>query len=201
VREATQLAPVAIVWPIRSFAALPPSSFTADAPLRNELAGLVRLCLDYQVGLHLIDEADVWRSAIENRQVVLGKAKYSHVLLPSTLVLHARTLVKLREASAAGVTVLRLGQAPKWQQTETRLEPARLDWCLAAEPGEAVKRLPRLVELGPDGADLRCTAWQHAGKATRFLMNLREKPAPVTVDRKSFVLAPGELRVLGQGTP
>jgi len=201
VRDATQIAPVAVVWPIRSFAALPPSGFTADSPLRNELAGLVQRCLDRQIGLHLVDEADVWRSAIEDRQMVLGKAKYSHVILPSCLVLHARTLVKLREASGAGVTVLRAGQAPKWQQMETRLEPARLDWCPAAEPGEAVKRLPRLIELGPDGSDLRCTAWQRGGKTTRLLMNLRDKPAPITIDRQAVVLSPGELRVLAQGMP
>jgi hypothetical protein len=95
--------------------------------------------------------------------------------------------------------VLRAGRSPKWQQTELGLDLARLDWCPAAEPGETVKRLPRLVELGPDATDLRCTAWQREGKTTRLLMNLRDKSAPVTIDGKSFALAPGELRVLEQG--
>ena len=66
IRDAKQIAPVAIVWPIRSFAAMPladltPKAFTVDCPLRNELMQLIRSCLDRQVGLQLIDEADLWR--------------------------------------------------------------------------------------------------------------------------------------------
>lgn len=210
VRDATQVAPVAIVWPIRSFAALPPTAFTADCPLRNDLVRLIQLCLDRQVGIQLLDEADLWRAGLADGHLRLGRASYSHVLLPPSMVLHARTIAKLREAGAAGVTVLRAGQSPKWQQTDAGLEPAQLDWCPAAEPAEAVKRLPRLAEIGPDAADIRCTAWRPAmassnparaggGTTTRLLMNLRSTPAQVTVDGKAMVLAPGAIEVIGRG--
>jgi hypothetical protein len=204
IRDATQIAPVAVVWPIRSFAALPPAGFTADSPLRNELVRLIQLGLDRQVGLQLLDEADLWRGELADRHLRLGKASYSHVVLPSCVVLHARTIGKLREAAAAGVTVLRAGQPPKWQETDAGLKPAPLDWGAAAEPAAVVKSLPRLVELGPDGTDIRCTAWRHGGRVsnpshagggttTRLLMNLRSAPAQVTIDGRNMVLQPGEI--------
>jgi hypothetical protein len=210
VRDSTQIAPVAIVWPIRSFAALPPTGFTEDSPLRKELVRLIQLCLDRQVGVQLLDEADLWRAGMADRQLRLGKASYSHVVLPSSLVLHARTIGRLREVADAGVTVLRAGQAPKWQQTDAGLEPVQLDWCPAAEPAEAVKRLPRLAEPGPDATDIRCTAWRHGSPisnpshpgggstTTRLLMNLRSTPAQVTIDGQSVVLAPGAIHVVAR---
>jgi hypothetical protein len=129
------------------------------------------------------------------------------VVLPSCVVLHARTVAKLREAAAAGVTVLRAGQAPKWQQTDTGLQPAQLAWCPAAEPAEAVSRLPRLAEIAPDGTDIRCTAWRQAGRGsnptnagstapTRLFINLRTAPAQVSIDGRSTILRPGEIHVV-----
>ena len=196
VRDAAQVAPVAIVWPIRSFAVQAPASFTDDSPLRNDLVRLVVLCLDYQVGLHLIDEADLWQARIADRQVTLGKARYSHVLLPSCTVLHQRTIGKLREAAQAGVTVLRAGQSPKWQQADARLEPSVMDWCPSMEPLAAVKSLPRLVQLEPDGLDIRCTAWRHGAQSARLLVSLREKPAAVAADGQALTLQPGQIHVV-----
>ena len=160
VRDATQIAPVAMLWPIRSFAALPPAEFTADSPLRNELVRLVQLCLDHQVGLHLIDEADLWRAKLDGGQLTLGKATYSHVLIPSCTVLHQRTVQALRAAADEGVTVLRAGEPPRWQQTESGLEPLDFGWCPAGPPAEAVATLPRLAQVAPDGTDIRCTEWE-----------------------------------------
>jgi hypothetical protein len=209
VRDATQIAPVAIVWPIRSFAALPPATFTADSPLRNELVRFIQFCLDRQVGLQLLDEADLWRATLADRHLRLGKASYSHVVLPSTIVLHAQSVARLRDACTAGVTVLRAGRAPKWQQTDTGLQPVQLDWCPAAEPAEAVKRLPRLAEIGPDATDIRCTAWRRVGwvsdpsnvrdgKTTRLLINLRTTLAKVTIDGQDMVLQPGKIQTFAQ---
>ena len=198
VRDCRQVAPVAILWPIRSFAALPPADFTADSPLRNDLVRLVRLCLDRQVGLHLLDEADLWQARIADRELRLGKASYSHLLVPSCLVLHERTVGKLREAARSGVTVLRAGQAPRWQQTQMGLEPLALDWCPAGEPAEVVGKLPRLVDLGPDGTDIRCTAWQRGDRRTRLLMNLGRQPVRATADGKEVSLSPGAIYCLEQ---
>jgi hypothetical protein len=196
VRKATQIAPVAVLWPIRSFAALPPAEFTADSPLRNDLVALLTQCLDHQVGLQLLDEADLWHAPLIGGELVLGKARYAHVIVPSCIVLDARTVAKLRDASQAGLRVTRTGRAPQWQQTHAGLEPAALDWCPAGELGAVVAGLPRLVNLQPDGTDLRCTAWRHGEKTTRLLISLRDKPTTVTIDGRDVPLAPGQLQVL-----
>ncbi len=210
-RGATQIAPVAVVWPIRSFAAQPPAEFTADSPLRNDLVALLSLCLDHQVGVQLIDEADLWRAQPADRQLVLGRARYSHVVLPPCVLLHEKTVAALRAAQNAGVTVVRAGAAPRWQQTERGLEPVKkLDWCAAAEPVELMKRLPRLLSLVPDGstgavdgtssppsgADIRCTAWRHDEQTTYLVMNLRDQPADVMIDGRRRELLPGKILVL-----
>jgi hypothetical protein len=200
VRDARQIAPVAILWPIRSFAAQPPASFTAASPLRDEFVGLVRMCLDHQVGIHFLDEADLWRSQFVGRELRLGKARYSQVLLAACSVVHENTVAKLRAAAQAGVRVMRIGPGPQWQQTKTAVERVRLDWCAGGDAAAMVQHLPRLVDLKADGADIRCTAWQRGNRSTRLLMNLRTTPADVTVDGKRLQLAPGVIYPLVEPT-
>ena len=99
-------------------------------------------------------------------------------------------------AARAGVRVMRVGPGPQWQETKTSVEPARLDWCAGGDAATMIGQLPRLVELKPDGADIRCTAWQRGNRCTRLLMNLRNTPADVTVDGKPTELAPGVIYLL-----
>jgi hypothetical protein len=200
VRDARQIAPVAILWPIRSFAAQPPADFTAPSPLRDEFVRLVTMCLDCQVGIHFLDEADLWRSQLVGRELRLGKARYSTVVLAACPVVHADTLAKLRLAAQAGVRVARVGPGPEWQETKTCVEPARPDWLSGGDAATVIGQLPRLAELTPDGTDIRCTAWQRGNRTTRLLMNLRGTPAAVAVDGKRLRLAPGVIYPLGEQT-
>ncbi|MHB8969765.1 MAG: glycosyl hydrolase [Pirellulaceae bacterium] len=195
VRDATQIAPVAMLWPIRSFAALPPADFTADSPLRNELVKLIQACLDHQVGLHLIDEGDLCRAKLDGRQLKLGKATYSHVLIPTCTVLHERTVAALRAAANAGVAVLQAGDSPRWQQTESGLEPLDVGWCTALPPAETVQSLPRLTHVTPDGTDIRCTMWERNHQSVRLIISLREQVADVTIDGQHVTLQPNAILV------
>jgi len=196
VRDALQVAPVAILWPIRSFAALPSAEFTADSPLRNELVALVQQCLDRQVGIHLLDEADLWRAQLVGSELRLGNAGYSHLVVPPCLVVHEKTVQKLREAAKTGLKVLRVGAGAAWQQGPDALVSAAWDWCPGASTREIVQKLPRLIDLAPDAADIRCTVWQRGDRRTRLLINLRTNPAEVTIHGKPLALAPGEVHVL-----
>ena len=148
--------------------------FTAASPLRDEFVGVVRMCLDRQVGVHFLDEADLWRSQLVGGELRLGKARYSRVLLAACPVVHANTLAKLRVAAEAGVRVMRIGPGPQWQETKTSVEPARLDWCAGGDAATVVRQLPRLVDLKPDGADIRCTAWQRDNRSVRLLDELAQ---------------------------
>lgn len=82
------------------------------------------------------------------------------------------------------------------QPDAKRVSPAPLDWSAGEEAAAVVGRLPRLVDLRPDGTDIRCTAWQRGAQCSQLLMNLGSKPVDVTIDGKPSVLVPGEVSVL-----
>lgn len=196
IRDATQIAPVAILWPVRTFAALPVAEFTADSPLRDELMELLRQCLDRQVGTHFLDEADLWRARVTRGTARLGRARYTHVLIPSCLVLHRRTIDALRQLKKRGVKVVLAGQAPSWVQTDSSLTVARMKWCPQMGPSDAVAGLPRVAELDGKTQDLRCTAWKRGRKVVHLLMNLSRRKRAVSWHGQPLRLAPGELQVL-----
>jgi hypothetical protein len=196
IRGTTQVAPVAILWPVRTFAALPVAEFTADSPLRDELVDLLRRCLDRQVGTHFLDEADLWRARVARGEVRLGLARYTHLLIPSCVVLHRRTLTALRRLDKAGVKVILAGQAPKWAESDSSLTTARMRWCEPVGVSEAVAGLPRLAELEGDTTDVRCTAWKRGRECIHLLMNLSLSERSLSWDGQPLRLGPGELRVV-----
>lgn len=98
IRAATQLAPVAVLWPIREFMARPFEAYTHTSPLRDQLVELVRQLLDRQVGVHFLDEADVARAIAGQGSLTLGRARYTHVLTPPGFKPQLATLAKLRSA-------------------------------------------------------------------------------------------------------
>ena len=99
IRDATQIAPVAVLWPIREFMAQPFEAYTHTSPLRDQFVEFVRQLLDRQVGVHFIDEADVGRATAEQGRLTLGRASYSHVLIPPGFTPQPTTLAKLRSAN------------------------------------------------------------------------------------------------------
>ncbi|NUQ65603.1 MAG: hypothetical protein HUU20_24300 [Pirellulales bacterium] len=200
VRDATQIAPVAVLWPIRSFMAMPMETragenFTGDWPLRNETVELVRACLDRQVGIHLIDEADLWRADLADGRLRLGKAVYSHVVIPPCLVVHSQTVARLRDAAKMGVEVVQAGDPPRWQETERCLEPLAAAWPAAANRARAVAGLPRLLDLEDNGQDIRCTVWQSNGRTVKLLMNLNAQPVRARIGERELTLEPGRITV------
>jgi len=184
---ARQVAPVAILWPIRSFNAVRQEG-QADhtGGLRHELTALLAAYLDRQVGTHFIDEADLLDLIVENGEAVLGRARYTHLLIPSCTVLKAETLEKLRALQAQGITVLRTGQAPAMSQTADALLPADLSWC----PPGAPAALPRLLDLPGDTVDIRCTAWEKDGKETRLVLNIGTEAFEAEIEGKAVRLEP-----------
>ncbi len=209
VTDAVQVAPVAVLWPIRSFAAMPIAEDTFStsisnttfsledrSPLRNNLVQTIQTCLDHQVGLHILDEADLWRAKIDNRQITLGKAVYSHVLIPSCTVLHERSMEMLQQAIARGVIVIQTGQPPTWQQCAKQLQTVQIADAMRLLPVDAIEQLPKSITIEPDGTDIRCTVWRHDGKQVRLLMSLRTTPALVTVDGEPMNLLPGKIYTL-----
>jgi hypothetical protein len=194
VRDANrQVAPVAILWPIRSFQARGETWQADHAGLRAELVELLASCLDRQVGVHLIDEADLCEASIEVGQLRMGRATYRHVLVPGTLVLHEQTVAMLQRCEAAEMAVSWTGTPPKWVQGDRGLQPAASTDTM---PTDVVARLPRLLELTGDTRDIRCTGWQHDGRTAYLLMNLAAEPACLQLEGEAIELPPGQVRII-----
>jgi len=193
IRGARQIAPVALLWPIRSFY-LKKMAFPDPAnPLRVDFVSLLEACLDHQVGTHIIDEAAVWELQMHGNEAVLGNARYTHLLVPSCIVLHADTIAALQRLQQQGITVIFAGRMPDWIEEPMALAPADIDWCPRLSPQEAVAQLPRLLPLQESAAEIRCTAWEsQEGHITRLLMNIRQ----TRWEDGACILEPGQLIVI-----
>ncbi|MHB0935058.1 MAG: HAD family hydrolase [Armatimonadota bacterium] len=191
--DARQLAPVAIVWPIRSFNAVRQEGQADNTGgLRRELTTLLADCLDRQVGTHFIDEDDLRDLKVEGNEAVLGRARYTHLVIPSCTVLKAETLATLKALQAQGITVLLTGKTPIMAQTADAILPADLSWCPAGTPAD----LHRLLDLPGDATDIRCTAWEKDGKVTRLVLNIGTEAFDATIDGKAMRLEPFEVYMM-----
>jgi len=202
---ARQVAPVAILWPIRSFLARNTDWQDDETGMRRDFTELLRLCLDVQAGTHILDESVLWESRRDGAAIRVGRARYTHVLIPSCTVLHTRTIRALKSFHRTGLRVLLAGRAPERQHSDKGLAPADMEWCPRASPEEAAASLPRLIEIEGDATDIRCTAWEKGGRVARLLMNLRPVSvnAPVRcvvagarVRTRRLRLGPGQITIL-----
>jgi hypothetical protein len=185
-----QVAPVAILWPIRTFCALGKESYSQQSPLRDEFVDFVRQCLDRQVGIQFLDEEAMRRAEIREGRLRIGLASYSHVVLCAARIIRADTLTQLRRAHEAGVRVLCVGTRPAWQQTAAGLDRNPPEWCPVLPAARIVESLPRLAQVAPDGSDIRCTAWADESGVTRLLLNLSGEPRKLSVDGQPLQLGP-----------
>jgi hypothetical protein len=94
---ATQIAPVAILWPIKSFHLLNKFWQAEPGGLREELTDLVLACLEAHVGIQFLDEADFQKAKMKKGMLKIGKARYSHVIVPGSTIWSKETWELLRK--------------------------------------------------------------------------------------------------------
>jgi hypothetical protein len=205
-REATQIAPVAILWPIRSFNAMPFEAFSHHNPLRDEMVELLQNCLARQVGVHFIDEDRLELLKVKHDRATLGLASYSHIIVPRCVVIHEDSLQALGKLSGQGVKAWRADQGPDWFQTrnslvsQAELSAARqktLASLEVVEPAKLVSQLPCLVS-GVKGMtrDIRCTVWEKQGRRTALLINLGEQSVTLNWQGSSLILKPRQVQAV-----
>ncbi len=193
--NAKQIAPVAILWPIRSFQLnVPQWQEEQGGGMRGDLANLLLACLERQIGVHFIDEAILWESDIEEGIVRRGRAEYSHLVIPSSRVLHERTVDKLLEARDAGIEVQTAGTPPGYIQTDSDLLPV-VDWPFPVKSIEDVSAtLPRLVTIqGSQAANVRCSSWEKDGGIHSILMNIGNDECEINIEGRAVTLPAGVL--------
>ncbi|MBA3686858.1 MAG: hypothetical protein H0W72_16680, partial [Planctomycetes bacterium] len=120
---AIQLAPVAILWPIRSFQARYVPWLSEDVGPRRDFYQLLLACLQAQVGVHLLDEEQLASATLRDGRLIIGRASYAALLLPTVAVLSQHSLRRLDELGAAGYPVHAFTDAPRFAQTERGLDP------------------------------------------------------------------------------
>lgn len=200
--RASQDAPVAILWPIRSFQASGQVLQSEAGGLRGDLFDLVLQCLERQIGIHLLDEDILARGRWQDGCLRIGKARYRTVLMPSTLVIDEATWTRLDVLRSEGLEVIICGMAPQWlrrNRAPVRSAP-RAPWPVVPreEWSSALARLPRVCELaGPATGHLRATVWRKRGGQYLLLQNIgRTTGEAVLKDHAPLSLSPGELIAL-----
>lgn len=191
---ATQVAPVAMLWTIRSFNAQIIDFQSDPTGMRRSLMDTLAACLDKQIGTHFIDEADLWEAKIEGSTLTMGRASYSHLIVPRCLIVHEDTVAKLKAMKEAGISVTLIDEGPSKVETNNAIKPLDMSWCDKLPIGELVKKLPRLANVEGPAKDIRCTAWTNSkGKTTKLVMSLHTKPVDVKVDGKAMTLDVGKV--------
>ena len=194
---ATQTAPVAILWPIRSFQADSTSWQPEPGGMRRDFIDLLHACLCRQVGTHLLDEEDLWGASFSEGRLRLGRAAYSFILIPSCTVLHERTVAKLKALAEAGAALFHVGVAPTYVQTETGIEALDFSWCPEASVSQVADELPRLLTVEGSGCeDVRCTSWSKNGERFSLLINIGKSDWVGTVNGRKTALPVGAIRVV-----
>lgn len=194
-----QEAPVALLWPIRSFQASGKIWQAEHDGPRKDLLDVLDACLRNQIGVHLLDEDDLTRGGLKNGALHVGKAVYRAVLVPSVTVMGEKAFTRLKALRKAGVRVMGVGERLPW------VRPARGFLRRVnshAWPQHAVSDfqagvagfLPRLVDIRGDGSgDFHATIWQGKRGRELLVMNLGTRRRRVTLDGHTMDFSPGEL--------
>ncbi|MAX25972.1 MAG: hypothetical protein CMJ19_15860 [Phycisphaeraceae bacterium] len=192
IMHARQIAPVAILWPIRSFAMMPNSPMHDVSPLRDRLIEILNTCLDYQVGVHFIDESDLPDVHLQDGQIQLGHASYSHLIIPDALIWKRQTVDCLTHFMAQNVQVLTVADAPQWIDEGDHLAMNTQAIAEKQPLEQMLNTLPRLVHENEPLVDIRCTAWQQGKQTHYLLMNLSKQSREIQVANRKVTLCPDE---------
>lgn len=189
---ARQIAPVALLWPIRSFHLDFREPQGDHTGLRRQLWAVLSACLDRQIGVQFIDEEDVPRLEMRNGEACLGLARYTHLLIPPCLILSQQTAAAIRALQRRGVTVASVAPGPMLQEEAAAITSCRLKSGTVLTLDMAVAALPRLLALRGDTTDIRCTAWIPPGgrRPVRLLYSLRRQPCCLAMERRHLELLP-----------
>lgn len=194
--RATQEAPVAILWPIRSFQLN--GTRREEEVLRDDLLKLLLHCLESQVGVHLLDEEDFLRAKSKDGRITVGRASYSCLLVPSARIYLAETLSKLAKVQSEGIRVMGAGKPPAWavQRKSGHIRPPdKMPWP-HHDLGDFCKNvdLPRLLSLpDKDRKHFRASIWKRGRSRNLLLMHLDDQCRSVSVSDIAVDFSPGEL--------
>jgi hypothetical protein len=203
VTDSRQNAPVAILWPIRSYMADIESWIQDDSHAgRRDFVRLLQACNEAQVGVHIVDETELWDAETEDGLIRIGKARYSHLLISPIDVLHARSMDTLQKFVDNGVVLKQFGDAASYLQSDDGLQ------SIQDGPWETVtddnwenvckETLPRIVQLTNETPSLRVTAWERDDATTLLMMNLSDHAVAPEFSHGTESFDPWEIKIAEQ---
>ncbi len=194
-----QEAPVAILWPIRSFQALGAIWESENSGMRKDLMDLLFDCLSSQIGVHLIDEDGLVNGNLRGNKLLIGKAAYQWILIPSVKVIGMAAFERLKTLERGGIRIAGVGEPLQWVWSQgspllcvhkPQWPQFRMDEFRIMITG----LLPRLAEIRGEGSEeLQVTAWRSGSQRELLAMNLGRKRRILEIDGQPVTFSPGEL--------
>lgn len=187
---ATQIAPVAILWPIKSFYFLNKFWQAESDGLREELTDLVLACLESHVGIQLLDEVDFQNAKMKNGMLKIGNASYSHVIVPGSTVWSKTTWELLNRYAESSLRIYQYGTRPQYFVAGAGVEVKKYS-CFNRLTGSVIKNdLPKLMDIkSKEAADIRITGWTRNGHNFNLLCYLGEGITKAIVNNQTYELS------------
>lgn len=136
--------PISSVW--SEYSPVHGGLYSEDNPYDRTLADLSAVLLEHKLDFHYGDEMIMERHArVEAGKLVVGRHRYSTVIVPAATVLRSHTVMLLKQlAQAAGGTkVILIGQRPERVDGAEETSGWAAQMILAASVKEAVRLLDR----------------------------------------------------------
>ena len=194
---ATQIAPVAILWPIKSFHMLNLPWQAEPGGLREELTGLLLKCLEFHVGIHFLDEADFQRAVLEEGILRIGKAAYSHVIVPGSTVWSGKTWDLLVKYSGEKLHVYQYGTSPRYLENMTEVEHIDMHPFKMLTPVNIKTELPALMKVSSgDAENIRVSGWMKDGCKYYLFCYLGDGVISAETNNESLELSGNKITII-----
>lgn len=189
-RGAVQSAPVAILWPIKSFYVQNIFWIHEQGGLREELTGLMLKCLEAHVGIQLLDEADLCNAKLESGLLKIGNAAYSDIIIPGSTIWGRSTVEMLEECLAAGLGIHRHGTMPEYMHSSSGVGKKSFAGFKPLTDAMIAETLPKLIELKSAApADIRVSKWTRDGRKFFLLCSLGSDITEAQIEGKTYKLS------------
>ena len=194
---ATQIAPVAILWPIKSFHLLNKFWQAEPGGLREELTALVLACLEAHVGIQLLDEVDFQNAKMNNGTLKIGNASYSNIIVPGSTIWTDTTWDLLGKYAGTELNIYQYGTKPRYLETSIGIKKISVPPLKELTKEMIGKDLPKLMNIKSSGsADIRITGWTKNGNKFYLLCYLGEGMIEAEAANNKYELSSQRITVI-----
>ncbi len=190
---AKQIAPIAILWPIKSFLVKNAWWQAEDNGLRQEFNMFILKCLQNQLGIQLLDEEDFHKTKIRNGKVCIGNAKYSQIIIPPSLIWSEKTWSLLEEYQNNNIDIFQYGTQPKYLKGVDKIKELDNQPFAKLSENKLIKNI-NITSLDKD--NIRVTKWEKDKKIFYTLFYLGKGECEARCLGEKLLLSSEKITVL-----